>query len=143
MSGLSRRTFLRTTAAGKTAVVLSSTAGATAGSASAGVTRTRVYVLVVDGCRPGEISGVRTPRLAALRRRGLHLPQARSLSVMETIPNHTMMMSGRRPDRTQVPANAIYDRNAGEVRDLDRPGTFAVRRCWSGCTAGVWPPGAC
>ncbi len=40
---------------------------------------------------------------------------------METIPNHTMMMTGVRPDRIQVPANAIYDRAAGAVRTLDRP----------------------
>lgn len=40
---------------------------------------------------------------------------------METIPNHTMMMAGVRPDRTQVPANAIYDRDSGVVRTLDRP----------------------
>jgi hypothetical protein len=40
---------------------------------------------------------------------------------METIPNHVMMMSGRRPDRTGVPANVIYDRELGETRTLDRP----------------------
>ena len=40
---------------------------------------------------------------------------------METIPNHVMMMTGVRPDRSGVPANAVYDRAEGVVRDLDRP----------------------
>src|SRR3546814_3961304 len=40
---------------------------------------------------------------------------------METIPNHVMMMTGMRPDKTGVPANSIYDRNAKVVRDMDRP----------------------
>jgi hypothetical protein len=42
------------------------------------------------------------------------------MPVMETIPNHVMMMTGMRPDRTGVPANSIYDRALGAVRDLDR-----------------------
>ena len=39
---------------------------------------------------------------------------------METIPNHVMMMTGVRPDRSGVPANQIFDRGLGEVRTLDR-----------------------
>jgi hypothetical protein len=31
-----------------------------------------------------------------------------------------MMMTGRRPDRTGVPANVVYDRELGETRTLDR-----------------------
>lgn len=119
---LSRRTLLRTSAVGAGAVVLSSAPGAAARAAGRRGRRTRVYVLVVDGCRPGEISAASTPRLAALRRGGLDLPQARALPVLETIPNHTMMMSGMRPDRTGVPANSVYDRRRQVVRELDRPG---------------------
>jgi type I phosphodiesterase/nucleotide pyrophosphatase len=81
----------------------------------------RAYVLVIDGCRPDEIDSGLTPRLAALRDGGLRFPRARSLPVMETIPNHVMMMTGVRPDRSGVPANAVYDRALGAVRDLDRP----------------------
>ena len=46
---------------------------------------------------------------------------------METIPNHVMMMTGVRPDRSGVPANAIYDRTPARSapstgpRDLRRP----------------------
>ena len=48
---------------------------------------------------------------------------ARSLPVMETIPNHVMMMTGCRPDRNGVPANSIYDRADGAIRDCGRPPT--------------------
>jgi hypothetical protein len=77
-------------------------------------------VLVVDGCRPDEITAGLTPRLAALRAAGTAFPAARSLPVMETIPNHVMMMTGVRPDRSGVPANSVFDRAEGTVRDLDR-----------------------
>ena len=115
---LSRRRFLAAGAATGAAVVLSAAAGApTARAATAGP---RVYVLVVDGCRPDEITPLLTPRLAALRSAGTTFPLARSLPVTETIPNHTMMMTGVRPDRTGVPSNSVYDRAEGVVRDLDR-----------------------
>jgi hypothetical protein len=87
----------------------------------------RAYVLVVDGCRPDEIDEGLTPNLTALRDGGLRYPRASSMPVMETIPNHVMMMTGVRPDRSGVPANAIYDRAAGEVRDMDRPSDIKVR----------------
>ncbi|GAB4079283.1 alkaline phosphatase family protein [Modestobacter muralis] len=117
---LSRRRFLAAGAATGAAVVLSAAAGAP--DARAAGPGPRVYVLVVDGCRPDEISPVLTPRLAALRSAGTTFPLARSLPVMETIPNHTMMMTGVRPDRTGVPSNSVFDRVEGVVRDLDRPG---------------------
>ena len=59
------------------------------------------------------------PRSARLRAR-LNYPRAQSMPVMETIPNHVMMMTGVRPDRNHVPANTVYDRTTGEVRTLDR-----------------------
>ncbi|MCB5273973.1 hypothetical protein BJG92_01499 [Arthrobacter sp. SO5] len=113
-----RRQFLQLAAAGGTAVVLSAGQGTAWAAPATG--RTRSYVLVVDGCRPDEITPVLTPRLAALRAAGTNFPAARSLPVMETIPNHVMMMTGVRPDRSGVPANAIFDRAEGVVRDLDR-----------------------
>ncbi|TDW31139.1 alkaline phosphatase family protein [Cryobacterium psychrophilum] len=122
-----RRQFLTLFAAGGASVVLSVAAGnALPASARPAVTSalptgTRVYVLVVDGCRPDEITAGLTPRLAALRAGGTNFPGARSLPIMETIPNHVMMMTGVRPDRSGVPANSIYDRAAAVVRDLDRP----------------------
>ncbi|MFC4003889.1 alkaline phosphatase family protein [Prauserella oleivorans] len=120
MTDLSRRRFLRVATGTGAAVVLSAATGTA--FASSGPRGPRVYVLVVDGLRPDEIRPGLTPRLAALRDAGTNFPAARSLPVMETIPNHVMMMTGVRPDRSGVPANSVYDRAEGAVRTLDRPG---------------------
>jgi len=116
-ASLGRRTFLRAAGAGA-GVVLSGAAGAPWASAT---TAKRAYVLVIDGCRPDEITAAGTPVLHGLRRRGGWFPQARALPVMETLPNHAMMMTGVRPDRSGVPANSIYDRDEKLIRTLDRP----------------------
>jgi predicted AlkP superfamily pyrophosphatase or phosphodiesterase len=113
-----RRRFLQVGAAGGAAVVLSTALGPPPARAAGGL---RVYVLVVDGTRPDEITPVLMPRLHRLRSEGTWFPSARSLPVMETIPNHVMMMTGVRPDRSGVPANSVFDRAEGVVRDLDRP----------------------
>jgi predicted AlkP superfamily pyrophosphatase or phosphodiesterase len=89
---------------------------------AAAATHRRCYVLVLDGCRPDEIDGPLMPTVRALRSTGRHYPNAQSRPVMETIPNHVMMMTGVRPDRSGVPANSVYDRAQGAVRDLDLPG---------------------
>ncbi len=118
---LDRRTLLRAggaVGAVGAATLVSAALGAPAYAARG---RRRAYVLVVDGCRPGEITPELTPTLAGLRQQGFDYPRAQSLPVMETIPNHVMMMTGVRPDRTGVPANSVYDRARGEVRTLDRP----------------------
>lgn len=117
-SGLSRRRFLRVATASGAAVVLSTAGVASASPRPAGP---RVYVLVLDGLRPDEVDTARMPNLARLRASGTTFPSARSLPVMETLPNHVMMMTGVRPDRSGVPANAVYDPAEGVVRDLDRP----------------------
>ncbi len=122
MSTLSRRTFL-----GSSAGAVFSTVLLPSGYAAAARGLKRAYVLVVDGCKPDEITTSLTPTLAALRAGGLNHPQAHSLPVMETIPNHVMMMTGLRPDRTGVPANVIYDRELGETRTLERPRDLRAR----------------
>ncbi|RKT84705.1 Predicted pyrophosphatase or phosphodiesterase, AlkP superfamily [Saccharopolyspora antimicrobica] len=115
MTSLNRRSFLQVAGTG----VLLSAAAPTAWAAG-GDKPLRVYSLVVDGCSPDEITPRLTPRLHELREAGTSFPQARSLPVMETIPNHVMMMSGVRPDRSGVPANSVYDAAQGEIRTLDR-----------------------
>lgn len=115
---LDRRTFLQVSGAAGAGMVLSSTLGAPARAAG----RRRAYVLVIDGCRPDEIGSGMMPALQELRDRGMSWPVARSMPVMETIPNHVMMMTGVRPHRSGVPANSVYDRRRQVVRDLDRPG---------------------
>jgi predicted AlkP superfamily pyrophosphatase or phosphodiesterase len=122
-----RRTVL---AAGGAGVLLSTAAPSYAGSKPGRKpkhAKRRAYVLVVDGCRPDEIDEGLTPNLKALRDGGLRYPRASSMPVMETIPNHVMMMAGVRPDRTGVPANAIFDRALGDVRTMDRASDIKVR----------------
>ncbi len=59
---VSRRRFLQLTAASGAAVVISAAPGASL--AEAAVSRKkRAYVVVVDGCRPDEVTSVLTPRL--------------------------------------------------------------------------------
>ncbi|WP_372728862.1 alkaline phosphatase family protein [Nocardioides sp.] len=119
-----RRTLLQAGAAGmlfSTAVAAPAEAARRAAPRVRPDTKRRAYVLVVDGCRPDEITASVTPHLFALREGGLHHPRASAMPVMETIPNHVMMMTGVRPDRTGVPANSIYDRAEGKGRTMDRP----------------------
>ena len=125
-----RRSLLQAGAAGLFFSTAVSAAPALAASDAARPTRTskkRAYVLVVDGCRPDEITPQLTPNLHALRTGGMNWPRASSMPVMETIPNHVMMMTGVRPDRTGVPANEIYDRVEGEIRTMDRPSDLRAR----------------
>lgn len=131
----SRRTFVTAGAAGLLFSSMASPALAARG-------RKRAYVLVVDGCRPDEITPTLTPTLAALRAGGLDHPRATSLPIMETIPNHVMMMTGVRPDRSGVPANQIYDRALKDTRDMDRPRDIRCRTVIgrlneAGCTTGT------
>ena len=120
MTTPTRRTVMRVAAASGATITLSAAAGASAASAATTRSRKRVYVLVTDGLRPDEITVSRTPNLHQLRSTGAWYPNARSLPIMETIPNLVMMRTGVRPDRNGVPANKIYDRTLGEVRDMDR-----------------------
>jgi arylsulfatase A-like enzyme len=127
-----RRTLLK---AGGAGIVFSTAAGAPAYAAKPRRKRhhpkprhnRRAYVVVIDGCRPEELDEGLTPNLRALRDGGLRFPRAASLPVMETIPNHTMMMTGVRPDRSGVPANSVYDPVEGAVRDLDRPSDMKAK----------------
>ena len=134
-----RRTLLTAGAAG---IAISSISSLPRAAAAAVGSRQRAYVLVLDGCRPDEITPELMPRTSALRDGGLHHPRATSMPVMETIPNHVMMMTGVRPDRSGVPANSVLDRTTGEVRDMDRADDIRVetvieRLNASGLTTGT------
>lgn len=112
---VSRRTLLGGAAG---AVALTAVAGAASASSASDL---RVYVLVVDGCRPDEALGPHLPTLRSLAAQGTSYANARAVRVAETIPNHVAMMTGVFPDRSGVPANSVYDRAEGVVRDLGRP----------------------
>jgi hypothetical protein len=111
MSTISRRSLLGGAAGAAALTAFSSSA---AGAAS----DLRVYVLVVDGCRPDEAVGAYLPTVRSLAAQGTSFAAARSITVAETIPNHVAMMSGVWPARSGVPANSVWDPAAGEVRDL-------------------------
>jgi type I phosphodiesterase/nucleotide pyrophosphatase len=112
---VSRRTLL-----GGAAGAAALTAMASAANASPAADL-RVYVLVVDGCRPDEAAGPHLPTLRSLAAQGTSYANARAVRIAETIPNHVAMMTGVVPARSGVPANSVYDRAEGVVRDLDRP----------------------
>lgn len=116
-----RRTLLKLGGGVAVSTAAIGLSGDAAGAAGRIRTRKRAYVLVIDGCRPDELRGDYTPNLFGLRNQGSRFQHARSLPIMETIPNHVMMMTGVRPDRSGVPANSIYDRKLGDIRELDRP----------------------
>jgi hypothetical protein len=142
MTGTTRRTLLSAGGGLLFSTALDASAWRAGAVAAAPKGRKRAYVLVIDGCRPDEIDGTLTPHLAALRAGGRWFPRASSLPVMETVPNHVMMMTGLRPDRTGVPANTIYDRTLGAVRTMDRAsdirtGTVIERLNRRGFTTGT------
>ncbi|HWM02658.1 MAG TPA: alkaline phosphatase family protein [Actinophytocola sp.] len=112
---ISRRTLL-----GGAAGAVALTAFATAGSAS-GAGDLRVYVLVVDGCRPDEAVGAYLPTVRSLAAQGTSYSAAKAITVAETIPNHVAMMTGVYPNRSGVPANSVWDPALGDVRDLGLP----------------------
>ena len=115
-AGVERRTLLKVAGSG---LVFSTALGAGMAPAAAAVSaKKRAYVLVIDGCRPEELDSGLTPNLRALRDGGRRYPRALSMPIMETIPNHVMMMTGVRPDRNGVPANSVFDGTV--VRDMDR-----------------------
>ncbi|WP_310529634.1 alkaline phosphatase family protein, partial [Nocardioides sp.] len=135
-----RRSLLKVVGAGGAAVAISTAIGAA--PAAAVRPPRRAYVLVLDGCRPDEVTTPLMPRAAALRDGGLNHPFASSMPIMETIPNHVMMMTGVRPDRSGVPANSVYDHTEGVIRNLDRPtditiGTVIERLNAAGLTTGT------
>ncbi|MFD4292333.1 alkaline phosphatase family protein [Rhodococcus sp. NPDC058505] len=122
-SGPSRRTVLAGAAALTGLTVLGTApARATAAGRRAAAPDADVYVLVVDGMRPDELTPDRTPALTALAESGVRFPNASAITVAETLPNHAAMMTGVLPNRNGVPANTIHDRAEGGTRELDRPG---------------------
>jgi hypothetical protein len=110
-TAISRRTLLGG-AAGAAALT------AFASSVARAATDLRVYVIVVDGCRPDEATGAYLPTLRSLAAQGTRYAAAKAITVAETIPNHVAMMSGVWPSRSGVPANSVWDPASGQVRDL-------------------------
>ena len=84
---------------------------------SAGIPDLDVHVIVVDGMRPDELRSELTPTLTGLAAGGIHYPDASAITIAETLPNHTAMMTGVLPARSGVPANSVYDPSIDKKRD--------------------------
>jgi ectonucleotide pyrophosphatase/phosphodiesterase family member 5 len=110
VAGLDRRDFLKGTAAVTGGLVAGLGAGAApsgvwARPAAAATGPVRVYVVVIDGLRPGEVALM--PQVSALAAAGTHYPHSRAQMVAETTPNHLSMLTGMRSERHGMPGNAV------------------------------------
>ena len=65
----------------------------------------RVYVVVVDGLLPADVTTARMPNLAALRSTGVWYSDSRAVFPTETLPNHAAMMTGVLPHRSGIVGN--------------------------------------
>ncbi|MGB3444704.1 MAG: alkaline phosphatase family protein [Actinophytocola sp.] len=119
MTAISRRSLLGGAAGAAALTAFSSSVARAAADL-------RVYVVVVDGCRPDEAVGAYLPTVRWLAAQGTSFAAARAITVAETIPNHVAMMSGVWPARSGVPANSVWDPALGEVRDLGLPSDLLV-----------------
>lgn len=66
--------------------------------------RTKVILVVFDGCRPDALAQAHTPHVDALWRSGAYTWAARSVMPSITLPTHTTMFRGVAPDK-----HGIYD----------------------------------
>ena len=122
MTSVSRRAFLRGSAAAVSVATVSPAALAAAGltapafaqqTTDAGEDWVRVYLVVIDGLRPDEV--VQMPTLNQLATDGWYYPNSRAQMIAETTPNHVSMITGMRVDRHGMPGNdvAYVDDNIG------------------------------
>lgn len=65
----------------------------------------RVYVMVIDGLRPGDVTPAMMPNLSALKASSTWYKEARATFVTETLPNHAAMMTGVVPRRSGIVGN--------------------------------------
>lgn len=77
--------------------------GSLPGAAAQDASKTRVYLLSLDGLRPDEVALM--PFLQSLADEGTYYTESRAVMVAETIPNHVSMVTGAYPDRTGIVAN--------------------------------------
>ena len=71
----------------------------------------QVYVIVLDGLRPQEVTLAQTPFLNELKEGGTWYEQARAVYLAETLPNHAAMMTGILPERSGLLGNDYWERD--------------------------------
>jgi ectonucleotide pyrophosphatase/phosphodiesterase family member 5 len=108
------------------------------------IEKLRVYVVVIDGLNTEEVPLM--PFLSSLAAEGTHYPEARSVMIAETTPNHVAMVTGVYPDRNGIVANAFPDTETGEAEasngqpeqlEADSLFTLVERQCPDLFTAAV------
>lgn len=99
-----------------------------ASSAAADPLVDRVYVVVVDGLEPEDVSPLLTPNLWRLVDGGEARLYENALANMitETNANHAAMMTGTFGDVSGMVANAFIDSRNGTEIDLNRPSLMLV-----------------
>jgi ectonucleotide pyrophosphatase/phosphodiesterase family protein 5 len=79
----------------------------------------RVYVVVLDGLRPFEVTPLLMPNLNSLKESGTWYEQARSSFIAETLPNHSAMMTGVLPQRNGIVSNNFWQPNPAGTASFD------------------------
>ena len=81
----------------------------------------RIYVVVVDGMRPFDVTPALMPRLTELKAQGTWYSDARAVFPTETLPNHSAMMTGVVPFRNGIVGNKYLPQgpnvNGGQYND--------------------------
>ena len=79
----------------------------------------RVYVMVLDGLRPSEVTPELMPNLSELRSQGTWYEDARGVFIGETLPNHASMMTGVTPAHHGVVGNSLWQPNPNSAQRYD------------------------
>ena len=113
--------------------------------------RTKIILVVLDGCRPDALAQAHTPHLDRLWQTGAYTWHARSVAPSLSLPTHTSMFRGVSPQRHGVADNTFNPTAARfpsvlelagraglrtamfysweELRDLAAPGSLALSYC--------------
>jgi predicted AlkP superfamily pyrophosphatase or phosphodiesterase len=113
--------------------------------------KSKVILIVFDGCRPDALAVAQTPHVDTLWQTGAYTWQARSITPSVTLPTHTSMFRGVSPEKHRVLDN-VYQPTAAAfpsivdmahqvglrtamfyswepLRDLSAPGSLALSYC--------------
>jgi predicted AlkP superfamily pyrophosphatase or phosphodiesterase len=97
-----------------------------------------VIIISVDGLRPDAIARFRAPTLQRLMREGAYSLSARTIDPSRTLPSHTSMVTGVKPDVHGITWNANQTHDHGTVVT---PTIFAVATTAGLHTAGFFSKG--
>jgi len=84
-----------------------------------------VLLVSIDGLRPDAIAKFGAPTLQRLIREGSYSLRARTIMPSTTLPSHTSMLSGERPDEHGVVWNNV---TSAQLQTVEFPTLFSVAR---------------